>query len=255
MPRGFYLQTGFLVIVVRLRIDVVMLIGGLSEANLRSRIEILKSYVSPGTEVNLVFTNNPPPSVDSLAEMELAAPGILERVVKSEREGADAILIWGGHDPSLLSARSLVDIPVLGPGSASMHVASFLADYFSLIVQLPEVEQLAWRQIRDYRLEEKCIGVYSVDIPVLELGKPESYDAVKETVIESIEDGADAVCFGCMALNDHVDRLIEELRETHPGATIVHPGRTSIRMAEMLVELGLSQSRFTYPSPPKPIKL
>ena len=255
MPRGFYLQTGFLVIVVRLRIDVVMLIGGLSEANLRSRIEILKSYVSPGTEVNLVFTNNPPPSVDSLAEMELAAPGILERVVKSEREGADAILIWGGHDPSLLSARSLVDIPVLGPGSASMHVASFLADYFSLIVQLPEVEQLAWRQIRDYRLEEKCIGVYSVDIPVLELGKPESYDAVKETVIESIEDGADAVCFGCMALNNHVDRLIEELRETHPGATIIHPGRTSIRLAEMLVELGLSQSRFTYPSPPKPIKL
>ena len=255
MPRGFYLQTGFLVIVVRLRIDVVMLIGGLSEANLRSRIEILKSYVSPGTDVNLVFTNNPPPSVDSLAEMELAAPGILERVVKSEREGADAILIWGGHDPSLLSARSLVDIPVLGPGSASMHVASFLADYFSLIVQLPEVEQLAWRQIRDYRLEEKCIGVYSVDIPVLELGKPESYDAVKETVIESIEDGADAVCFGCMALNNHVDRLIEELRETHPGATIIHPGRTSIRLAEMLVELGLSQSRFTYPSPPKPIKL
>ena len=242
-------------LVVSLRIDVVMLIGGLSDADLKRRIEILRSYASPGTEVNLVFTKNPPPSVDSLAEMELAAPGILERVVKSEREGANAVLIWGGHDPSLLSARSLVDIPVLGPGSASMHIASFLADYFSLIVQLPEVEQLAWRQIRDYRLEEKCVGVYSVDIPVLELGKPESYDAVKETVIESIDDGADAVCFGCMALNNHVDRLTEELRETPPGATIVHPGRTSIRLAEMLVELGLTQSRFTYPSPPKPVKL
>ncbi len=241
--------------VVRLRIDVVMLIGGLPEADLKSRIEILRSYASPGTEINLVMTRNPPPSVDSLAEMELAAPGILERVVKSEKEGANAVLIWGGHDPSLLSARSLVDIPVLGPGSASMHVASFLADYFSLIVQLPEVEQLAWRQIRDYRLEDKCVGVYSVDIPVLELGKPESYDAVKETVIESIDDGADAVCFGCMALNNHVDRLTEELRESYPGATIIHPGRTSVRLAEMLVELGLTQSRFTYPSPPKPVKL
>ena len=240
---------------VCLRIDVVMLIGGLSEADLKRRLEILRSYASPGTEVNLVFTKNPPPSVDSLAEMELAAPGILERVVKSEKEGADAVLIWGGHDPSLISSRSLVNIPVLGPGSASMHVASFLADYFSLIVQLPEVEQLAWRQIRDYRLEDKCVGVYSVDIPVLELGKPESYDAVKETVIESIEDGADAVCFGCMALNNHVDRLTKELKESHPGATIVHPGRTSIRLAEMLVELGLTQSRFTYPSPPKPVRL
>jgi len=114
-----------------------MLIGGLSQADLSRRIDILKSYASPGTEVNLVFTRNPPPSVDSLAEMEQAAPGILERVVKSEEEGADAVLIWGGHDPSLLSSRSLVDIPVLGPGSVSMHVAGFLADYFSLIVQLP----------------------------------------------------------------------------------------------------------------------
>jgi allantoin racemase len=232
-----------------------MLIGGLLEGDLNRRIEILRGYASPGTEINLVMTRNPPPSVDSLAEMELAAPGILERVVKSEKEGADAVLIWGGHDPSLLSARSLVDIPVLGPGSASMHVASFLADYFSLIVQLPEVEQLAWRQIRDYKLEEKCVGVYSVDIPVLELGKPESYEAVKETVIESIDDGADAVCFGCMALNNHVDRLTEELKKSHSGATIVHPGRTSIKLAEMLVELGLTQSRFTYPSPPKPINL
>lgn len=180
-----------------MRIDVVMLIGGLSEVDLKRRLEILRSYASMGTEVRLVMTKNPPPSVDSLAEMELAAPGILEQVLKSERDGADAVLIWGGHDPSLLSSRSLVDIPVIGPGSASMHIAAFLADYFSLIVQLPEVEQLAWRQIRDYRLEEKCIGVYSVDIPVLELGKPESYDAVKETVTESIEDGADAVCFGC----------------------------------------------------------
>ena len=238
-----------------MRIDVVMLIGGLSQADLKRRIEILRSYASPRTEVNLVFTKNPPPSVDSLAEMELAAPGILERVVKSEQEGADTILIWGGHDPSFISSRSLVNIPVIGPGSASMHVASFLADYFSLIVQLPEVEQLAWRQIRDYRLEDKCVGVYSVDIPVLELGKPESYDAVKETVIESIDEGADAVCFGCMALNNHVDRLKEELSESYPGATIVHPGRVSIRMAEMLVELGLTQSRLTYPSPPKPVKL
>jgi len=92
-------------------------------------------------------------------------------------------------------------------------------------------------------------------MPVLELGKPESYDAVKDTVIESIEDGADSVCFGCMALNNHVDRLKEELAVSHPGATIVHPGRVSIKLAEMLVELGLTQSRFTYPSPPKPVKL
>lgn len=236
-----------------MRIDVVMLISGLGPEALRRRQELVSGYASPGTEVRLVTTRNAPPSVESQAEMELAAPGILERVVRSEKEGADAVVIWGGHDPSLQAARSLVAIPVLAPGTASMHMASMLAEWFSLIVQLPEVEWLAWRQVRDLGLEEKCVGVYPVDIPVLELGNPESYEAVKETVVESIEDGADAVCFGCMALNDHVDRLMEELRADYPGVVVIHPGRTTIRLAEALVNLGLTQSRLSYPQPPKPV--
>jgi allantoin racemase len=231
-----------------------MLIGGLPQADLKRRLELLQSYASPGTNVRLVMTRNPPPSVDSLAEMELAAPGIMERVVQSEREGADSVLIWGGHDPSMLSSRSIVDIPVVSPGSASMHLACMLADSFSLIVQLPEVEQLAWRQIRDYALESKCVGVYPVGIQVLELGKPESYGTVKETVVNSIKDGAHAVCFGCMALNNHVDKLTEELAEEYPGVVLVHPGRASIKIAEMLVELKMSQSRLSYPRPPKAVK-
>lgn len=235
-------------------IDVVMLISGLSEKEMKGRQASLRSYASPGTEVRLVTTRGAPPSVESLAEMELAAPGILERVVMSEREGADAVIIWGGHDPSMLAARGLVEIPVVAPGSASMHVASMLAESFSLVVQLPEVTGLALRQVRDYGLEDKCVGVYPVGIPVLELGKPGSYPAVRETVVESIEDGADAVCFGCMALNDHVDRLTEELRAEYPGAVIVHPGRTAVRAAEMLVGLGLTHSRFSHPRPPKQVK-
>ena len=234
-----------------MRIDVVMLISGLSEQEMEGRLESLRSYASPGTEVRLVTTRNAPPSVESLAEMDLAAPGILERVVQSEKEDADAVIIWGGHDPSMLAARGLVDVPVLAPGSASMHAASMLAEDFSLIVQLPEVTGLAWRQVRDYGLEDRCVGVYPVGIPVLELGKPGSYHAVKETVVESIEDGAGAVCFGCMALNNHVDRLAEELMDECPGVVIVHPGRTTMRVVEMLVELGLTHSRLSYPKPPK----
>ena len=58
-----------------------------------------------------------------------------------------------------------------------------------------------------------------------------------------------------MALNDHVDRLTAELEETHPGAVLIHPGRTSIPVAELLVGLGLTQSRLSHPRPPKPVNL
>ncbi|MCK4703305.1 hypothetical protein KAT55_08105, partial [Candidatus Bathyarchaeota archaeon] len=119
-------------LILGMRIDVIMLISGLSRDALRMREEGLASHASPGVDVRLVTTRAAPPSVDSLPEMELAAPGILERVLRSEDEGADAVVIWGGHDPSLEAARNLVSIPVLGPGMASMYLASMLAKEFCL---------------------------------------------------------------------------------------------------------------------------
>lgn len=237
-----------------MRIDVVMLISGLDPEALRRREEGLKSCASEGTDVRLVTTRNAPTSVESFAEMELAAPGILERVAESEKEGADAVVIWGGHDPSLIAARELVDIPVLGPGMASMYIASALAERFALLVQLPQVTEIARRQIRDLRLEARCTGIYPVGLPVLQLGRPESFEQVLETAVTAVEDGADALCFGCMALNDHADRLSEALSSTHPGALVIHPGRAAIRVAELLVEMGLSHSKRSYPAPRKEVR-
>lgn len=76
------------------KIDVVMLISGLDEGAMEKRRESLAIHASPGTELRLVTTRNAPPSVESQAEMELAAPGILQRIVRSENEGADAVIIW-----------------------------------------------------------------------------------------------------------------------------------------------------------------
>lgn len=238
-----------------MQIDVVMLISGLDEDALQQRLESLRSLASPGTRVRLVLTENAPPSVESFAEMEMAAPGILKRVIRSEREGADAVVIWGGHDPSLTAARELVSIPVLGPGMASMYIASALAEKFSLLVQLPHVIGIARRQVRDLGLQERCAGVYSVGLPVLELGKPESFKRVREVAVASIEEGgADAVCFGCMGLNDQAVPLAKALEESHPGALVVHPGWAVIRLAELLVDMGLSHSKRSYPSPPKEVR-
>jgi len=238
-----------------MRIDIIMLISGLDEKALEARQETLRAQASPGTDIRLVLTRNAPPSVESQAEMELAASGILERAMVSEKEGADAVIIWGGHDPSLYSTRELVEIPVLGPGTASMHLASLLAERFSLLVQLPEVIGIARRQVQSLGLEEKCSGIFSVGLPVLELRRPESFDRVRKTAERSIEEGAEAVCFGCMALNDHVTRLSESLVVSHPGALVIHPARAAIRLAELLVEMGLSHSKRSYPRPRKEIKL
>lgn len=237
-----------------MRIDVIMLISGLSPEALKRRQDVLQSYSSEGTEVRLVETRNAPPSVDSLPEMELAAPGILERALQSQEEGADAVVIWGGHDPSLESARNLVDIPVMSPGMASMYLASMLADTFALIIQLPNVMKVAERQVYSLGLTDRCNGIYSVDLPVLELRDPEGYQKVLETAIQAVEDGADSICFGCMALNDHSDKLQEELDTHFTGVKVIHPGKAVIRLTELIVDLGYTHSKLSYPSPPKTIR-
>jgi allantoin racemase len=236
-----------------IKIDVVMLISGLDEDAMEKRRESLAIHASPGTEIRLVTTRNAPSAVESQAEMELAAPGILQRVAQSEKEGADAVIIWGGHDPSLTASRELASIPVLGPGEASMHLASILADRFGLLVQLPEVQGIARRQVRDLGLMDKCVGIYSVGIPVLKLRRPESFERVRETAIQAVENGANAICFGCMALNDHATKLAKSLQEIHPGVLVIHPAMAVIRLAELIVEMGLSHSKRSYPFPRKEI--
>jgi Asp/Glu/hydantoin racemase len=88
---------------------------------------------------------------------------------------------------------------------------------------------------------------------VLKLGRPESFERVRKTAVQAVEKGADAICFGCMALNDHAPRLSESLEETHPGVLVIHPAMAVIRLAELIVGMGLSHSKRSYPLPLKEI--
>lgn len=238
-----------------MRIDVITVITGLDEAAIERRREALSRFASPGTEVRPVVTRRAPASVESYAELELAAEGILERVVESELGGADAVVIWGGHDPSLEAARELVSIPVIGPGMASMHLAASLADRFSLLVQLPNVVGVARRQVRELGLTEKCASIRAVNVPVLELDGLAAFDRMLDHSIKAVsEDGADAICFGCMAMTSHASFLAEVVSERLPGTLVINPGLAAIRWAEMLVGMGLTHSKRSYPAPPKAVR-
>jgi hypothetical protein len=56
-----------------------------------------------------------------------------------------------------------------------------------------------------------------------------------------------------MALNDHAPRLSESLAGSHPGVLVIHPALAVIRFAELVVGMGLSHSKRSYPLPLKEI--
>ena len=238
-----------------MRIDVVTVISGLDEAALDRRRRALASFASPGTDIRLEVTSEGPASVESEAELELAAPGILRAVVRCAADGADGVVIWGGHDPSLRAARELVDVPVIGPGIASMLLAASLARRFSLLVQLPNVLAVAERQVAELGLNGRCASIRSVDVPVLELADDEAFPRMLDAALAAVDqDGADAICFGCMAMTPHAPRLAGELADLRPGALVIDPGLAAVRWLEMVIGMGLTHSRRSYPSPPKPVE-
>ncbi len=238
-----------------MRIDVVTVITGLSSEALEQRRRALARLASPGIETRLVVVSNGPASVESEAELLLAAPGILRAVVESAADGADGIVIWGGHDPALEAARELVDVPVIAPGMASMLLACSVAHRFGLLVQLEQVRRLAERQVDSLGLAARCAGVYSVETPVLELAGEAAYASVERAALDAVDAGADAVCFGCMAMAPHANRLQERLAARRPGALVIDPGSAAIRWLELLIGMGLCHSRRSHPAPPKPISL
>ncbi len=239
-----------------MRIDVVTVITGLNDAQLEARETSVARFASPGTEVRLVVTGQGPASVESEAEIALAAPGILRAVCASARSGADGIVIWGGHDPALHAARELVRIPVIAPGMASMLLACSLARRFSLLVQLENVRGIAERQVAELGLTGRCASIRSVEVPVLSLAADAAFPAMlKESVMAVDTDGADAICFGCMAMTGHAGALRAALQELRPGSLVIDPGLAAIRWLEMMIGMGLSHSQRSYSEPPKVVDL
>jgi allantoin racemase len=86
--------------------------------------------------------------------------------------------------------------------------------------------------------------------------KTEHFEHIKKVIINCIEeDGADAICFGCMAFLDYVTPISETLSKSHPGVIVINPGQAAFKLAELIIGMNLSHSKKSYPFPNKQISL
>lgn len=226
-------------------------LGPLGPAELARREDFLATHASAGCEVAVRETSSGPASVESSVEEHLAVPGLLKAAPELEAEGFDAIIIGCFGDPGLAPARELVDIPVIGPGQASGHVAAQLGERFGILTVVGEVVPAIRRQMRGHGLESFLADVRAVDVPVLELRARavEVLAALEEEARRAADAGADALILGCMTMGflDAARDLQERI-----GIPVVNPVLAALRSAESTVSLGLAHSRRAYPVPRKP---
>lgn len=199
-------------------IRLIIPITGLTEEGVEERLGYLREIADPGTEVDAVQVEAGPPVIESEADAVLAGPDVLRLVREAERDGVDAAIIWCGGDPALAAARELVDIPVIGPGESMSALSMVLG-------------------------RKPCRVV--PEIPVLEMRN--DLDRTVETLREEIEERierreGDVFVLGCLALWGLGKRFRESL-----GVPILDGAEVSLKMAELVVKLGLRHSRIAYP--------
>ena len=219
------------------------------------RAQLREDLVGP----DMTFTYKPvtagPALYDSWHDLAIADVAMLEAGMDAEEEGYAAVCIDTMSDSGMTALRSVLDIPVIGPGQASFQIAGLLGEKYSVVTQWDGWLPLYKKAAAAYRLDAKFASARSInvfpDVSNLLGGKEEDvFPKLLEASLACIEeDGADVICLGSTTMHQAHGWLAERL-----PVPIINPGQLTYKLADMLTALGLTQSRRAYRRPDVPKK-
>ncbi len=217
-------------------------------------LEQYSAGAHPDTEISVRILDKGPACIESRYDEAVAVPGVVRKIVEAEGDGVDAVIVDCMADPGVEAAREMVSIPVVGPAEASYHAAAMLGHKFSVVTILESLAPVVDDIIRKAGLITRLASVRAVNIPVLELDdQARLLSALVEQSVKAVrEDGAHVIVFGCTGftgLSGKVEAGLKELGIV--DVPVIDPAVLAVKIAEVLVALGLSHSKRTYPAPPE----
>ena len=165
-------------------------------------------------------------------------------------QGFDAYAMCTLPNPMLREVRAIVDIPVVGLGEATFHMATMYGQRFGIMLFIDRMIPLYREQVRNYGLAERCAAIrasgigfrdvlagYSDPKPVIE-----KFQASARAMIR--DDGADVIVPGEVPLSLLLARNgITRVDDVPVMDTLA----VSLKMAELMVDLaratGIRHSR------------
>ncbi len=224
------------------------------EAGLANRQTQMKAVeLGPDIEFDFRGVKAGPALFDSYHDWAIADVALFEAGKTAQQEGYDAVCIDTMSDSGMNALRSVLDIPVIGPGRASYLVALMLGNTFAVLTQWDPWIGLYKKGLAEYGLADKCASIRSINMPPdvenLLGGKEEVvFPVLREAAMQCIEtDGADVICMGSTTMHQAVPFLQENL-----PVPVINPGPLTYKLAELMLGLDLSHSRKAYPRPAVP---
>jgi allantoin racemase len=225
-------------------IKVAFVIGDYPPEQLRLREDIAKSYSSADVEVGIISVPARPFDGLTPAEIQGAAPIFHEAFRQAERAGYDAVVPLGMLDIGVEGGRSAVDIPVIAPLQAVLHVAAQVGEHFGVVCYHPSAMPRHRAQCIAYGMEDfiagrRASGFYVQHIAANKDRMIESFLMAARALIE--EDGADVII--PQGITQCPVQMKPQWLSEQLGVPVVEGIGAPIRLAALLAGLGLKQSR------------
>jgi allantoin racemase len=225
-------------------IRIAFVIGDYPPDQRRLREDVAKSYSSADVEVGIVSVPARPFDGLGPAEIQAAAPIFHEAFRQAERDGYDAIVPLGMLDIGVDGGRSVVDIPVVAPLQAVLHVAAQVGEHFGVVCYHPSAIPRHRAQTRAYGMESfiagrRASGFYVQHIADNKDKMVESFLAAARALIQ--EDGADVII--PQGITQCPVQMKPDWLSRQLGVPVVEGIGAPIKLAAMLASLGLRQSR------------
>lgn len=226
---------------------------GKLSGELARREKILRSIASPDTQIDIFGLEEDPGkshlgTIQSAYEASLSTTGDLECAVAAEKAGYQAVIIPCGGDPGVAPLREVLSVPVIPPGSTAKHFCSLLGPRFSVVTTGKGAPYRTEIHERDGLLKLVSIHPVGLTVPEVRAKPEEAFEAMAREGREAVEKyRACSVTYGCMSMGFLMvdERLTEKI-----GVPAVNPVKAAVKMAETLIDLGITHSKRAYPVPP-----
>ncbi len=202
------------------------------------------------TELTVVSVPTAPLTIESAYDEARAIPPTLDCVKKANEEGYDAIILACFSDPGLVAAKEISRIPVIGIAESTFHMASMLGARFSILTTRKERIASKREHVFLSGLEHFLASVRSLDLSVAETDSEPQKTKMRifeETQKAIIDDGAEVIILGCAGMAGYSAEIESKL-----PVRVLDPAAVALKVAEAMVDLGITHSKVGLFSTPPP---
>lgn len=219
-------------------------------ANRRAQIKTVE--LGPDIEFDFRPVTAGPELFMSPHDFVLMDLAIFEAGLSAQEDGYDAVCIDTMSDSGMDALRSVLDIPVISPGKASMLFALMLGNKFALLAQWEPAVIRSRKFVGSLGLSSFCAAIENYDVTPdyanLLGGKEDTvFPKMEAACLRAIEKGADVICLGSTTMYQAHEYLSARL-----PVPVINPGPLTYKLVETVLALGVSHSRQPYPKPLAP---